>query len=51
MYENMIPGGITSEAFNPQLFVDVSKFIDKKMQSIETYESVFVIVIFQRQSR
>ena len=41
MYENMIPGGITSEAFNPQLFVDVSEFIDKKMQSIETYESVF----------
>jgi len=41
MYESMLPGGISSHGFNPQLFVDVSDQIETKKRSIEIYESVF----------
>ena len=41
MYETMIPWGISTEAFRPQLFINISEYIDKKRQSIEAYESVF----------
>ena len=40
-YEVMLPGGITSQAFNPQLFIDISDFIESKKSSITTYKSVF----------
>ena len=41
MYEAMLPGGINTYAFNPQLFVDISSFMKKKIKSIECYKSVF----------
>lgn len=41
MYETMVPGGISSHAFNPQLFVDISDVIDVKRKAIECYRSVF----------
>tara|TARA_Y100001970_G_scaffold275787_1_gene377486 strand:+ start:531 stop:1163 length:633 start_codon:yes stop_codon:yes gene_type:complete len=41
MYESMLPGGISSHGFNPQLFVDVSNKIEIKRKSIEIYQSVF----------
>jgi len=41
MYETMLPGGISSKSFRPQLFVDISDFIDTKRNSVDAYESVF----------
>ena len=41
MYETMIPGGISSHAFNPQYIVNISNYIDMKLNSIRCYESVF----------
>jgi LmbE family N-acetylglucosaminyl deacetylase len=41
MYETMIPGGISNNAFRPQMFIDISDFIDKKIASIDAYKSVF----------
>ena len=41
MYETMIPGGISSHAFNPQYIVNISNHIDMKLNSIRCYESVF----------
>jgi LmbE family N-acetylglucosaminyl deacetylase len=41
MYETMIPGGISSTAFQPQMFVDISEFIEIKKKSIDAYQSVF----------
>ncbi len=41
MYEAMLPGGINTNAFNPQLFVDISKFMKTKIKSINCYKSVF----------
>jgi LmbE family N-acetylglucosaminyl deacetylase len=40
-YETMLPGGIGSKAFNPQLFVDVSKYTEKKRKALGVYKSVF----------
>jgi len=41
MYEAMLPGGINTNSFNPQLFVDISKFMKTKIKSINCYKSVF----------
>ena len=41
MYETMIPGGIGTKAFNPQLLINVSGHIDKKLESINQYKSAF----------
>ncbi len=39
MYEEMIPGGITPFAFNAQMFVDISPFIEKKLQAIMEHKT------------
>lgn len=39
MYEQTIPGGITPAAFRAQYLIDVSKFIDQKMDSIRAHTS------------
>ena len=41
MYEVMLPGGINTYAFNPQYFVNISKHIEKKIEAIKCYKSVF----------
>ena len=41
MYETMLPGGISSKSFRPQLFVDISDFIETKRSAVDAYESVF----------
>ena len=42
MYETMLPGGINTYSFNPQCFVNISKYIDLKIKALKAYESVFV---------
>lgn len=39
MYEQTIPGGITPAAFRAQYLIDVSKFIENKMNSIRAHAS------------
>jgi LmbE family N-acetylglucosaminyl deacetylase len=39
MYETTIPGGITEQSFKPQLFVDISEFIDLKVKALQCYSS------------
>ena len=41
MYEVMLPGGLNTYAFNPQYFVNISKYIEKKIEAIKCYKSVF----------
>ena len=41
MYENMLPGGLNTHAFNPQYFVNISKYIDVKIEALKAYKSVF----------
>ena len=41
MYEVMMPGGVNTYSFNPQYFVNISKFIDVKIAALKVYESVF----------
>ena len=41
MYETMLPGGISSHGFNPQMYVDISKYSELKSKTIKTYKSVF----------
>ena len=41
MYEVMLPGGINTYAFNPQYFVNISNYIEKKTEAIKCYKSVF----------
>lgn len=41
MYETMIPGGISTEAFRPQLFLDISNHIEAKSKALFTYKSIF----------
>ena len=40
MYESMIPGGIVAESFRPQLFINISDTIEKKIASLKTYYSI-----------
>ena len=42
MYEQTIPGGIVPEGFRDQSFVDISEFIEAKIQSIMAHESQLV---------
>ena len=39
MYEQTIPGGVVSGGFKAQSFVDISKFIDRKCQSILVHQT------------
>ena len=41
MYEAMLPGGLNTQSFNPQLFIDISKFIKVKIKALNEYKSVF----------
>ena len=41
LYEAMLPGGINSNVFNPTLYLDISKQIKKKINSLNKYKSVF----------
>ena len=39
MYETTIPGGITEQAFRPQLFIDISDYMEPKKSALECFES------------
>ena len=39
MYEATIPGGISTHAFRPQQFIDISDTIGAKMDSLTSYET------------
>jgi LmbE family N-acetylglucosaminyl deacetylase len=39
MYETTIPGGITENAFRPQLFVDVTQTLDTKRSALDCFDS------------
>ena len=39
MFENMIPGGITPQSFNPQMYVNISDFAEVKKKSLRAYTS------------
>lgn len=39
MYEQTIPGGITPAGFRAQYLIDVSKYIDRKLESIHAHAS------------
>ena len=41
MYEAMLPGALNTNPFNPQYFVNISKYIDIKIEALKAYESVF----------
>ena len=41
MYEAMLPGGLNTHSFNPQYFVNISKYVDVKTEAIKAYKSVF----------
>ena len=41
LYEVMIPGGLNTYSFNPQYFVNISKYIDTKIEAIKSYKSVY----------
>jgi LmbE family N-acetylglucosaminyl deacetylase len=42
MYETTIPGGITEQAFRPQLFVDISTTIDIKKSALDCFRSQII---------
>ena len=39
MYQPMTPGGITNENFSAQYYVDISKYMDYKIESMKAYNS------------
>ena len=39
MYETTIPGGVTENAFRPQMYVDISKTIDAKKNALNCFDS------------
>ena len=41
MYETMLPGVLNTYTFNPQYFVNISKYIDVKIKSLKAYKSIF----------
>lgn len=41
MYESMLPGGLNTHAFSPQLFIDISDFVKLKIKALNAYNSVF----------
>ena len=42
MYEQAIPGGITHATFRPQLFVDISAYVEDKIASIRAHKTQHV---------
>jgi N-acetylglucosamine malate deacetylase 1 len=42
MYEQTIPGGITPAAFRAQYLIDISDYIDKKMESVRAHASQII---------
>jgi N-acetylglucosamine malate deacetylase 1 len=39
MYETTIPGGVTENAFRPQMYVDISETIDAKKSALNCFDS------------
>jgi LmbE family N-acetylglucosaminyl deacetylase len=39
MYETTIPGGVTENAFRPQLYIDVSETLDIKRNALDCFDS------------
>ncbi|MFL6384098.1 MAG: PIG-L deacetylase family protein, partial [Nitrososphaeraceae archaeon] len=39
MYETTIPGGVTENAFRPQLYVDISETIEAKKNALNCFDS------------
>ena len=39
MYETTIPGGVTENAFRPQMYIDISKTIDAKKNALNCFDS------------
>ena len=37
----MLPGGLNTYTFNPQYFVNISKYIDVKIKALKAYKSIF----------
>jgi len=42
MYENTIPGGVTTGAFKAQYFIDISSTIKKKLESVRIHKTQIV---------
>lgn len=41
MYEPMMPAGRSYNAFRPQIYVDISDFIDRKLESLKAHSSQY----------
>ena len=41
MYEAMLPGVLNTCSFNPQYFMNISKYMNVKIEALKAYESVF----------
>lgn len=41
MYEPMMPAGRSYNAFRPQVYVDISDFIDQKLESLKAHKSQY----------
>ena len=41
MYEAMLPGPLNTYAFNPLYYINISKYIDVKIEALKAYKSVF----------
>src|SRR5919107_381238 len=39
MYETTIPGGVTEQSFRPQLFIDITDYIDVKVSALRCFDS------------
>lgn len=39
MFEGVIPGGLTEKSFRPQLFIDITEYMDKKIKAIGFHKS------------
>jgi len=42
LYEQTLPAGITSEGFNPQLFIEIEDEVDAKLSSLRAHQSQYV---------
>jgi len=42
MYEPMMPAGRSYVAFRPQIYVDISDFIEKKLESLKAHKSQYL---------
>lgn len=42
MYEQTLPGGIVPESFRAQVFVDITDFIEQKIDSVDAHQSQIV---------